>query len=96
MNEIKILGIVGSLRKDSYNHYALKAAQERVPDGAVLNLIELHGIPFFNQDDEMTLPATVIELAKSSVLTSGTTRRWILPFGWITGVNLSRTPNSRN
>jgi len=61
MNEIKILGIVGSLRKDSYNHFALKAAQELVPDGAVLNLIELHGIPVFNQDDEMTMPAAVLE-----------------------------------
>jgi hypothetical protein len=32
-----------------------------MPDGAVLNLIELHGIPVFDQDDEMVLPATVIE-----------------------------------
>lgn len=61
MNEIKILGIVGSLRKDSYNHFALKAAQELLPDGAVLNLIELHGIPVFNQDDEITMPAAVLE-----------------------------------
>jgi chromate reductase len=64
MDEIKILGIVGSLRKDSYNHFALKAAQELVPDGAVLNLIELHGIPVFNQDDEMVLPASVLEFKR--------------------------------
>ena len=64
MNEIKILGIVGSLRKASYNHFALKAAQELLPDGAVLNLIELHGIPVFNQDDELALPAAVIELKR--------------------------------
>jgi len=61
MNEIRILGIVGSLRKDSYNHFALKAAQELLPHGAVLNLIELHGIPVFNQDDEMAMPAAVLE-----------------------------------
>ena len=64
MNKIKILGIVGSLRKDSYNHYMLKAAQELVPDGAVLDLIELHGIPVFNQDDELALPASVIEFKR--------------------------------
>jgi chromate reductase len=64
MDKIKILGIVGSLRKDSYNHFALKAAQELVPDGAVLNLIELHGIPVFNQDDEMTPPAAVLEFKR--------------------------------
>ena len=64
MNEIKILGIVGSLRKASYNHFALKAALELMPDGAELNLIELHGIPVFNQDDELALPAAVIELKR--------------------------------
>ncbi|OGU24653.1 MAG: NADPH-dependent FMN reductase [Hydrogenophilales bacterium RIFOXYD1_FULL_62_11] len=64
MNKIKILGIVGSLRKDSYNHFALKAAQELLPDGAVLNLIELHGIPVFKQDDEMTMPAAVLEFKR--------------------------------
>ncbi|MCK9285091.1 MAG: NAD(P)H-dependent oxidoreductase [Rhodocyclaceae bacterium] len=64
MDEIKILGIVGSLRKDSYNRAALKAAQECVPQGAVLNLVELHGIPVFNQDDEITLPATVLEFKR--------------------------------
>ena len=64
MSKIKILGIVGSLRKDSYNHYALKAAQELMPDGAVLDLIELHGIPVFNQDDELNLPASVIEFKR--------------------------------
>ena len=64
MDEIIILGIVGSLRKDSYNHFALKAAQELVPDGAVLSLVELHGIPVFNQDTEMTLPAAVLEFKR--------------------------------
>jgi chromate reductase len=64
MDKMEILGIVGSLRKDSYNRSALKAAQELVPDGAVLKLIELHGIPLFNQDDEMAPPASVLELKR--------------------------------
>jgi len=64
MGEIKILGIVGSLRKASYNGYALKAAQELLPSGAVLELIELHDIPLFNQDEEMTPPAAVLEFKR--------------------------------
>jgi chromate reductase len=64
MNAINILGIVGSLRKASYNRFALKAAQELLPHGAVLNLIELHGIPVFNQDDEMAMPAAVLEFKR--------------------------------
>jgi chromate reductase len=64
MNETRILGIVGSLRKGSYNRCALRAAQELVPDGAVLEMIELHGIPVFDQDDEMAPPATVLEFKR--------------------------------
>ncbi len=64
MDQTKILGIVGSLRKGSYNHLALKAAQELVPKGAVLNLVELHGIPVFDQDTEMAMPAAVLEFKR--------------------------------
>ncbi|MDR3394715.1 MAG: NAD(P)H-dependent oxidoreductase [Parasulfuritortus sp.] len=64
MDEIKILGIVGSLRQASYNHAALKAAQEVLPVGATLNLISLNDIPVFNQDDEMTPPDSVLEFKR--------------------------------
>jgi chromate reductase len=64
MNNMKILGIVGSLRQDSYNRFALQAAQELVPGGAVLELIELQGIPVFNQDDERASPAAVREFKR--------------------------------
>ena len=64
MNEITFLGIVGSLRKDSYNRFALNAARELVPEGVVLELIDLQGIPVFNQDEEMALPAAVVEFKR--------------------------------
>ncbi len=64
MSNIKILGIVGSLRKDSYNLFALKAAQEMVPYGAELELIDLHGIPVFSQDNEKSPPASVLEIKR--------------------------------
>jgi len=64
LDELIILGIVGSLRKDSYNRLALRAAQELVPKGAVLNLVELHGIPVYDQDTEMALPAAVLEFKR--------------------------------
>ncbi|MFA5081490.1 MAG: NAD(P)H-dependent oxidoreductase [Hydrogenophilaceae bacterium] len=64
MDKLEILGIVGSLRKDSYNHAALKAARESMPDGVVLSLIELHDIPLFNQDHEKALPDAVLEFKR--------------------------------
>jgi chromate reductase, NAD(P)H dehydrogenase (quinone) len=64
MDMITILGIVGSLRQGSYNHAALRAAQGLLPEGAALELFELHDIPLFNQDQEMAMPPAVVELKR--------------------------------
>jgi len=61
---IRMLGIAGSLRRESYNRAALRAATQLVPDGATLETFELDGIPGFNQDDEQKPPAKVVELKK--------------------------------
>ena len=50
--KITILGIAGSLRKDSYNKALLRAAQEVCPQGAAIEIFDLAGVPVFNQDDE--------------------------------------------
>lgn len=61
---IRILGIAGSLRRDSYNRATLRAAIELVPEGATIEVFELDGIPGFNQDEEQNPPAKVVELKK--------------------------------
>jgi chromate reductase, NAD(P)H dehydrogenase (quinone) len=61
---ITILGIAGSLRRQSYNRSALRAAQQLVPEGAALEIFELDGIPGFNQDEEQNPPAKIVELKK--------------------------------
>jgi chromate reductase len=63
-NEIRILGIAGSLRKGSYNHGALRAATELVPDGATIEIFDLDGIPGFNQDEEQNPPEKVAEFKR--------------------------------
>src|SRR5690349_6013162 len=50
MDKIRILGIVGSLRKESYNRKLLQAAVELAPEGIELKLAEIIGIPLFNED----------------------------------------------
>ncbi|MCL6642164.1 MAG: NAD(P)H-dependent oxidoreductase [Candidatus Bipolaricaulota bacterium] len=49
---MKILGISGSLRKQSYNTAALRAAGELLPAGATLELFDLSSIPLYNEDIE--------------------------------------------
>ncbi len=61
-SSIRLLGIAGSLRRQSYNRGALRAAGTVLPDGAILDIFELDGIPGFNQDDEQNPPAKVADL----------------------------------
>jgi chromate reductase, NAD(P)H dehydrogenase (quinone) len=48
----KILGVCGSLRKQSFNLNALKAAQKLVPADTTLDIYDITGLPLFNQDEE--------------------------------------------
>ena len=61
-NPIVILGIAGSLRRDSFNRLALQAAQQLVPEGSRIDVADIDGLPGFNQDDESEPPAKVTEL----------------------------------
>lgn len=59
MNQINILGIAGSLRRESYNLWLLNAAQTLLPPDTQLQILGLHGIPPFNQDEERNPVAQV-------------------------------------
>ena len=61
---VRILGIAGSLRRQSYNRSTLRAAQQLLPAGATLDIFDIDGLPGFNQDEEQKPPAKVVELKK--------------------------------
>ena len=61
-NPFIILGVVGSLRRDSFNRATLRAAQKLTPEGARIDVADIDGLPGFNQDHEREPPAKVIEL----------------------------------
>jgi chromate reductase, NAD(P)H dehydrogenase (quinone) len=63
-DKIKILGIPGSLRKESFNRWTLRAAQQLVPADATLDIFELHGMPQFNQDEDENPPEIVAEFKR--------------------------------
>jgi chromate reductase len=61
---VQILGIAGSLRRQSYNRSALRAASQLLPPGATLDTFELDSIPGFNEDEERNPPPKVVELKR--------------------------------
>lgn len=61
---VKILGIAGSLRRNSFNRAVLRAAKSLVPEDGILDIFELNGIPCFNEDEERNPPSAVVELKK--------------------------------
>lgn len=52
-NKLKVLGFAGSLRRDSYNKYLLRAAADLLPQDLTLEIFDIAGIPAFNQDIEV-------------------------------------------
>lgn len=61
---LTFLGIAGSLRRESYNRAALRAAQRLCPDGVTLETFDIAPLPLFNQDDERNPPLALIELKR--------------------------------
>jgi chromate reductase len=59
-----ILGIAGSLRRQSYNRSTLRAAGTLLPPGVSLDTFEIDGIPGFNQDEETRPPEQVVDLKR--------------------------------
>lgn len=59
---LTFLGIAGSLRRASYNRGALRAAQELAAEDVKIEIFDLHDIPPFNQDEEKTIPQSVLDL----------------------------------
>jgi chromate reductase, NAD(P)H dehydrogenase (quinone) len=60
-NKVRILGIVGSIRKNSYNKALMQAAIELKPENCEIEIFDIAAIPLFNQDLEATPPPIVRE-----------------------------------
>lgn len=54
-----IVGFSGSLRKSSYNKMLLQATSKLLPKNTKMEVLDLEGIPLFNQDLEYDMPDEV-------------------------------------
>lgn len=62
---MKVLGISGSLRRDSHNTRLLREAARHAPEGVELEIVDrdlLREVPAFDEDREADPPASVTEI----------------------------------
>ena len=64
---LRILGIAGSLRAESYNRALLRAAREEVPPGILIDLYDIATVPFYNADVEQRGFPIAVERLRSEV-----------------------------
>lgn len=68
----KIIGISGSLRAASYNSMLLRAAAALAPEGTVIEIATIEGIPLYNGDvEEQGIPEAVTALREKIVAADG-------------------------
>ena len=58
--KIRVLGFAGSLRKDSFNKALINTAKAYAPEGIEVEVIDLKGIPLYDQDEERNMPQSVV------------------------------------
>jgi chromate reductase len=64
MEKLKLLAIVGSLRKESFNLQLAHAAASAVADEAELTVLQFADVPLFNQDEEYPAPPAVARVRR--------------------------------
>lgn len=63
-SELHIVGICGSLRKESFNRGLLRAFEQQLPDKIKFTEADISELPFFSEEREQNLPETVLKLKK--------------------------------
>lgn len=71
MKKIKILAIVGSLRKESFNRQLALAARDLMGEKADFELLEYQDVPLFNQDTEFPAPEAVNRVREAVTAADG-------------------------
>ncbi|MDB5361200.1 MAG: NADPH-dependent reductase [Rhodospirillales bacterium] len=67
MKSYKLLGIGGSVRRDSYSVAVLRAIGESVPDGVSFEIFPLDDVPIYNQDLDTAIPPPAVVALRAAI-----------------------------
>jgi len=68
---MKIVAMVGSIRKDSYNMKLTKYMQNKYADKIEIEILPIDRLPFYNQDRELEIPEVVNEMQEKIKMSDG-------------------------
>lgn len=68
---MKIVAIVGSLRKESYNMQLANTMLERYAGKMDIEIVDIRSLPHFDQDEENNPPQTVVDFKKKIAESQG-------------------------
>jgi chromate reductase len=66
--QLQVVGIAGSLRRGSFNRGLLRAAVESVPDGMMIEPLEIRDLPLFDADLDVEGGPEVVRAFKAAIL----------------------------
>ncbi|MCL2413388.1 MAG: NAD(P)H-dependent oxidoreductase [Bacteroidales bacterium] len=64
-NNLKIVALCGSLRKESYNKKIIQLAQTLLPEGMTMTFVPHDDVPNYNQDWDETPPKSVVDFKQA-------------------------------
>lgn len=65
--KLTFAGFAGSLRKGSYNRMLLRALKQVAPPDVVINILDISGIPLYNQDLDIEDPPKAIRILRDAI-----------------------------
>lgn len=68
---MKIVGIAGSISKESYNKKLLRYMKDRYKDKLDIEILDIGEVPMYNEDNEMNPPDIIKEMRKKILDSDG-------------------------
>jgi chromate reductase, NAD(P)H dehydrogenase (quinone) len=67
MTQLRLLGLSGSLRRASNSTAVLRGLQDSLAPRAALNILPLHGLPLYNEDDDAEHAPESVRALRSAI-----------------------------
>src|SRR3977135_4758870 len=70
MTQLRLLGLSGGVRRASNSTAVLRGLQDVLPPKAALDIFSLHGLPFYNEDEDAEHAPESVRALRSAIETS--------------------------